>query len=152
MVKQSAGILMYRRASRGLEVFIVHPGGPFWKGKDAGVWSVPKGEVHDREELLDAAVREMKEETGINVIGRDFLGLGNVMLRSGKIIHCWATEGDWSGLLMGQSMVHLEFPKGSGKMISFPEVDKAGFFLVAEAWKKLHYPQTIFLNRLEEAL
>jgi predicted NUDIX family NTP pyrophosphohydrolase len=151
MLKDSAGLLMYKISNGELMVFIVHPGGPFWKDKDEGAWSIPKGEVDEGEELLSAAMREVKEETGLEA-KEPFIELGSVMQASGKIVYCWAFEGDWTGLLMGSSYVRMEWPLGSGKTISFPEVDKAGFFTLEEARRKLNPAQADFLDRLREKI
>lgn len=145
--KISAGLLMYRIKRENIECFIVHPGGPFWKHKDVGAWSLPKGEVEEGESLLDTAQREFHEETGIVPRG-PFTPLGSVTLKSGKQVHAWAFEGDWSGLLQTSTYVRLEWPKSSGKTIAFPEIDKAGFFSVSEAQKKLNPAQKEFIERL----
>lgn len=147
----SAGLLMYRRAKGTIECFIVHPGGPFWKNKDEGAWSIPKGEVEKGEELLETAQREFKEETGLTAHG-PFIPLESVTLKSGKCIHAWAFEGDWLGILATSSYVIMEWPKGSGKKHRFPEVDKAGFFTTQIAKKKLNGTQTEFIDRLLEKL
>lgn len=141
---------MYKRTDKGLLFFIVHPGGPFWKNKDAGAWSIPKGEVKEGEELIDCAIREMREETGINAAG-SFIELGTVKLKSGKIIHAWAFEGDWNGLLQSH-YTKVEWPISSGKIISVPEVDKAGFYTALEAKKRLNPAQAAFIDGLLEQI
>ena len=152
MPKTSAGILIYKYNDGKLKLFIVHPGGPFWKNKDEGAWSIPKGEVEQGEEkLLEVAKRELKEETGISIEG-NFIDLGEVKQKSGKIVKAWAIEGDWSGLLMCQSFVEIEWPYKSGKKIKIPEVDKAGFFSVEDAKRKINPAQREFIERLQEKL
>ena len=152
MPKTSAGILIYKYNDGKLKLFIVHPGGPFWKNKDEGAWSIPKGEVEQGEEnLLGVAKRELKEETGISIEG-NFIDLGEVKQKSGKIVKAWAIEGDWSGLLMCQSFVEIEWPYKSGKKIKIPEVDKAGFFSVEDAKRKINPAQREFIERLQEKL
>ena len=135
-----------------LEVFIVHPGGPFWKNKDESSWSIPKGELEEGEDLLSAAKREFMEETGLKIDSESFIQLGNVTLKSGKIVHAWAFEGDWSGLLMCQSYMNLEWPPRSGKLIKFPEVDKASFFSPEIAKKKINPAQRELIDKLEAVL
>ena len=152
-MKKSAGVLLYKWNKGKLKVFLVHPGGPFWKDKDEGVWSIPKGEVEEGEnDMLEVAIRELMEETGINLINRqrkEFVYLENVKQKSGKEVFCWAIEGDWSGLLMGSSYVKIEWPLKSGKIIKFLEVDRAGFFPIEQARKKINESQRDFFERLE---
>ena len=156
MVKKSAGLLMYRVKENKLEVFIVHPGGPFWKNKDLGAWSIPKGEVEetDSQNLLETAKREFKEETGMEtqLSNEKFMPLDSVRLKSGKVIYAWAFEGDWPGVLMCQTFVNIEYPPRSGKFQKFPEVDKAGFFSTLIAKKKINVAQSAFVDRLENKL
>ncbi len=155
MLRVSAGILLWRRSEKGIKVFLVHPGGPFWVGKDEKAWDIPKGEVEEGEDLWNAAVREMREETGIDLSEKrkeEFVSLGNIKRKDGKEIHIWALEGDWSGLLICKSWVEMEWPSKSGKKIRFPEVDKRGFFTIQEARKKVYPSLTVFLERLEEQL
>lgn len=149
--KVSAGLLMYRFNQGALEVFIVHPGGPYWKNKDEGAWSLPQGELEQGEEVFEAAKREFYEEIGMKPEGT-FIPLGQVTLNSGKDVHAWAFEGDWSGLLTTQSFMKAEWPPRSGKFISFPEVDKAAFVSCNTAKKKLHPAKALFVERLEEHL
>ena len=136
----------------GLRVFIVHPGGPFWKDKDEGVWGIPKGEIEDGEnDMLEVAKRELKEETGIDLFSRkkeEFADLGSVKQKSGKEVFCYAIEEDWTGLLICSSYFEMEWPTKSGKTIKFPEVDKAGFFFLEMARKKMNEAQREFLDRL----
>lgn len=149
--KISCGLLMYKKKEDAILYFIVHPGGPFWKNKDQETWSIPKGEPNPEEDLLEAAKREFYEETGIKSQG-EFIPLGSITQKSGKVVHCWAFEGDWSGLLMCKSFTKLEWPPRSGKMISVPEVDKAGFFTKEEARKRIIPAQFEIIERLEEYL
>ena len=148
--KISCGLLMYR-LKNGLELFLVHPGGPFFKNKDYGTWTIPKGEVNQGEKLIDTARREFGEETGIVAPDTNYIALGSVRLKSGKIIHGWAFEGDWSGLLRSNQF-SMEWPLKSGKMKSFPEADKAMFFSVEVAKKKIHPAQASFIDSLVESL
>lgn len=127
MLKKSAGILLYRINSSKLEVLLVHPGGPYWAKKDAGVWSVPKGEFEEVEDPLEAAKREMKEETGIKIKG-NFIELTPVKLKSGKMIYAWAVCGDCEAENITSNTFELEWPPKSGKREIFPEVDKAEWF------------------------
>lgn len=156
-MKESAGILLYKKSGEGLRVFLVHPGGPFWKDKEEGAWSIPKGEIDDGEsDMLDVGLRELEEETGIKIDRKEnerkFIDLGMIKLRSGKNVYAWACEGDWHGLLVCKSYVDMEFPARSGKHIKFPEVDKAGFFLIDIAKKKINGCQKEFIVRLEKKL
>ena len=131
-----------------LRVFLAHPGGPFWKDKDVGAWSIPKGEVEEGEnDLLEVARREFREETGIipPKESEKYFDLGEIKQKSGKIVHAWAFEGDWQGLLMCQSFVEIDF---RGKKIKIPEVDKAGFFSVEDAQKKINPAQFELVERL----
>ena len=153
MVQISAGLLMYRRKHGEPQFFIVHPGGPFWKNKNAGAWSIPKGGVREGESLLECAKREFYEETGIRVKDKkeNYIYLGFVKLKSGKIIYAWAFEGDWSGMLLKQSMVDIKLP-WSNKRKKVPEIDKAGFFPAKVAKEKLNPAQAEFVGLLEEKL
>src|SRR5437868_879860 len=132
MPKQSAGILVYRKANNVLQVFLVHPGGPFWKNKDEGAWSVPKGEYESDEDPLEAARREFYEETGHYIDGT-FIQLNPVRLKSGKIVNAWAVEGDIDHANIKSNLFEIEWPPKSGRMQSFPEVDRAGWFTIDEA-------------------
>ncbi len=147
MSKLSAGLLMYRIKNNRLEVFLVHPGGPFWKNKDSAAWSIPKGEIKQGENLIAAAKREFEEETGIKANG-NFIPLGTVK-RPGKIVHAWAFEGEWNGFLMKQQMIEINF---KGKKIKVPEIDNLGFFPLEKAREKIVAYQKDFLERLEKLL
>ena len=148
----SAGILVFRRSPSGLEVLIVHPGGPFWARRDEGIWSVPKGLFDPAiERPLDAANREFTEETGFTV--RDpFLDLGTLRQRSGKVIHAFAAKGDFDASTSVSNTFQMEWPKGSGRMREFLEVDRAEWFAIPEARAKLLPGQAGFLDRLVEAV
>lgn len=146
-MKQSAGILLYRKVKDELEVFLVHPGGPFFKNKDAGAWSIPKGEFADDEEPLAAAKREFEEETGQPVSG-GFISLGSVELKSGKIVHSWAVEGNIDHETIVSNTFELEWPPRSGKKIMVPEVDRAGWFDPATAKQKINQAQGVLIDRL----
>src|SRR3989338_1460712 len=150
-VIKSAGILLYK-IDNLLKVFLIHPGGPFFKNKDEGFLGIPKGQINLGENFLAAGIREMKEETGIEVSGKEFISLGTVKQKNGKIVHAWACEGDWSGLLICKSWVTLENPARSGNFVKFAEVNRAGFFTVEEARKKMNAAQWAFVERLENIL
>ena len=151
MAKQSAGILLYRKTGSGLQVFLVHPGGPFFKNKDMGAWSIPKGEFLDDEYPLDAAKREFHEETGQAVDG-DFITLSPVTLKSGKIIYAWAVEGDINPETIISNTFELEWPPNSGKRQSFPEIDRAGWFDLDEARLKINGAQARFIDDLQKTI
>jgi predicted NUDIX family NTP pyrophosphohydrolase len=135
-------------------VFLAHPGGPFFAGKDAGHWTIPKGEVDPGEDLLTAAIREVGEETGIVVHpGSQFIALGSVRQKGGKIVHAWAVESGWDDRRPVQSsLLTMEWPPGSGRRLEFPEVDRAQFFSVAEAKRRLKPAQAEFVDRLVQEL
>ena len=147
MPKRSAGILMYRRSENGLEVLLVHPGGPFWAKKDLGAWSIPKGEYSDAEEALAVAVREFEEETGLRPQG-DFQPLGELVQPGRKIVTAWAVEGDFDIATLKSNMFELEWPPKSGRKAYFPEVDRAAWFSLDQAGKKILPGQKEFLARL----
>lgn len=144
--KSAAGLLVYRR--RGvLEVFLVHPGGPFWARKDAGAWSLPKGEIGENEDALDAARREFTEETGFSVAG-EFHPLEPLRQAGGKLVYAWAVEGDCDPDELRSNLFSLEWPPRSGRMQDFPEVDRGGWFAIGEARKRILPAQAKFLDRL----
>jgi predicted NUDIX family NTP pyrophosphohydrolase len=147
----SAGLLLFRRGPTGLEVFLAHPGGPFWKNKDAGAWSIPKGLVNENEDLLAAAQREFLEETSIEPRG-PFRELGTVRQKAGKLIHAWAWEGEADPSQISSNTCRVEFPRGSGRMIEVPEVDRCEWFLLAAAREKINPAQAEFLDRLLAAV
>jgi predicted NUDIX family NTP pyrophosphohydrolase len=147
MPKVSAGILLYRRPAAGIELFLVHLGGPFWAKKDAGAWSIPKGEPAPGEDLLDAARREFREETGFALDG-PFLALAPVRQAGGKIVHAWAVEGDCDAAAVRSNSFRLEWPPRSGRMQDFPEIDRAQWFDLAIARGKLNRGQLPLLDAL----
>ena len=147
----SAGILLYRRRPSGLEVLLAHPGGPFWRGRDAGAWTIPKGLVAPGEALLDAARRELREETGLVPEG-PFLPLGSVRQKAGKTVHAWACEGDADPATVTSNTTTIEWPRGSGRRITYPEVDRCGWFALEVAREKLNPAQSELLGRLDAAL
>jgi predicted NUDIX family NTP pyrophosphohydrolase len=149
MPKQSAGLLMYRRGGGGLEVFLVHPGGPEWAKRDSGAWSIPKGEYSPQEDPLAAAVREFEEETGFKS-GAEFLELASLRQPSGKVVRAWAFEGDRDESAVRSNTFRKEWPPGSGRYQDFPEVDRAGWFGIEEAKEKILKGQAPFLDRLQE--
>ncbi|HVZ96353.1 MAG TPA: NUDIX domain-containing protein [Chitinophagaceae bacterium] len=149
--KHSAGLLAFKKNSGKTEVFLVHPGGPFWKNKDEGAWSIPKGEIEENEDILKAAIREFEEETGSPVSG-EFILLRPVKQKSGKIIHAWAAEHDMDATKIVSNTFEMEWPPKSGKRQSFPEIDKGGWFSIAEARKKINGAQVEFLDELERKI
>jgi predicted NUDIX family NTP pyrophosphohydrolase len=151
MAHVSAGLLMYRKRGAKLEVLLVHPGGPFWQNKDDGVWSIPKGEVAEGEDLLDAAKREFAEETGFTPAGQ-FIPLKAVKQKSGKIVHAWAVEGDLNTAAIRSNSFTMEWPPKSGKLAEFPEVDRAEFFDLETAKKKINPAQAAFVTELESQI
>jgi len=151
MSKKSAGILLYRKNQNQVEVFLIHPGGPFWKNKDNGAWSIPKGEYDDLEDAFDAALREFKEETGHTLQGNG-IPLTPVIMKSGKHIQAFAMEGDLNASEIQSNLFEMEWPPKSGKKQSFPEVDKASWFDVQIALKKINTTQAGLINELQKKL
>ena len=151
MPKLSAGLLMYRRRSGGLEVFLVHPGGPFWVKKDMGAWSIAKGEYAEGEEPLAAARREFQEETGFCADG-GFVELGAVKQAGGKVVRAWAVEGDCDPAALKSNLFEMEWPPRSGRKAEFPEVDRAGWFSMAEARERILEGQVPLLEALTSRL
>ena len=147
MPKQAAGILLYRRGANGLEVLLAHPGGPLWARKDAGAWTLPKGQFTEGELPLDAAKREFEEEMGTAPTGV-FEALGTVKQPSGKIIHAWAAESDFDVSTVKSNLFTMEWPPRSGRSGDFPEVDRAGWFSIEEARHKIIKGQAPFIERL----
>jgi predicted NUDIX family NTP pyrophosphohydrolase len=147
----SAGLLMYRLRKGVAEVFLVHPGGPFWSGKDAGAWSIPKGIINADEDPLAAARREFEEETGFKVSG-DFIQLSSVRLKSGKVLLAWAVERDCDPSRIKSNTFLMEWPPHSGRQQEFPEVDRAAWFAIGEARKKINQGQVPLLEELPRVL
>ncbi|HNY35238.1 MAG TPA: NUDIX domain-containing protein [Methanothrix soehngenii] len=151
MSVHSGGILLFRFRGEKLQVLLVHPGGPYWSGKDEGAWSIPKGVFEDHESPLQAAKREFKEETGHEVTGR-FTYLGEVLQSSKKTVHVWANESDLDASSATSNKFFMEWPRNSGFIREFPEVDKAEWFDVESARKKILKGQKGFIDRLAESL
>ena len=150
-MKKSAGILVYRLRSKVPEVFLVHPGGPFWKNKDDGAWSIPKGEFMDDEDPLEAAKREFEEETGMQCDG-DFIMLDPVKQKGGKLVLAWAIEKDIDPDKIKSNLFNIEWPPKSGKMQDFPEIDKGKWYELNEAKQKINSSQAAFIDQLAEKL
>jgi predicted NUDIX family NTP pyrophosphohydrolase len=151
MARISAGLLMYRRREGALEVFLVHPGGPFWARKDAGAWSIPKGEIDPEEDHLAAARRELIEETGLQAEGA-FLPLSPIRQSGGKIVHAFALEGDCDPEAIRSNSFEIEWPPRSGQQKSFPEVDRAAWFSLDLARQKINPAQIALLDELQTLL
>ena len=151
--KVSAGLLMYRVMVDGrLEVFLAHPGGPFFANKDTGAWSIPKGEVHGNEELLKTALREFEEETGIKPQG-EYLSLGAITKKNGKIVHAWAFEGDCDkDKPIRSNTFTIEWPPHSGQKQEFPEIDQGAFFDCETAQQNINPAQAVLIERLKSLL
>jgi predicted NUDIX family NTP pyrophosphohydrolase len=156
--KPSAGILLFRRGGRGLEVLLAHPGGPYWSRQDYGSWSVPKGIAEPDEAPEDVAAREFAEETGFDLANVaadpacERLDIGEVSLKSGKVIHAWAIEGDLDPALAHSNEVEIEWPPRSGRRQAIPEVDRVAWFDAEEARRRAHPAQATFVDRLEALL
>lgn len=154
----SAGILLFRRVSGALEVLLAHPGGPYWQRQDFGSWSLPKGLAEGDEALEAVAAREFAEETGSEVVNvaldprRAPLALGEVTLKSGKVIHAWAVEGDLDPALASSNEIEIEWPPRSGRRLVIPEVDRVAWFGLEEARRRAHPIQAEFVDRLETRL
>ena len=149
--KQSAGLLLYRRNSDDVEVLLGHPGGPFWRNKDLGSWSIPKGLIAEGETPLAAARREFAEETGHRPRGKS-LPLGGARQPGGKLVHIWAVEDDWDAASLKSNMFEMEWPPRSGRRQSFPELARAAWFNITEADEKILKGQVVFLTRLLAAV
>lgn len=146
-MKKSAGILLYRFIANETQFFLVHPGGPFWKNKDAGAWTIPKGELENDEEGLATAKREFKEETGIDING-NFLPLTPIKQKAGKMVYAWAIEGNIDADIITSNTFKMQWPPKSGKFIDVPEVDKAGWFSAEEAKQKISTGQIPLIDEL----
>jgi predicted NUDIX family NTP pyrophosphohydrolase len=151
VTKRSAGLLLYRRRNGPAEVFLVHPGGPFWAKKDLGAWSIPKGEYAEGEDPLSAARREFEEETSFPAPPH-CLALGEVKQAGGKVVTAWAAEGDYDPEKLVSNQCQLEWPPRSGRIIDVPEVDRAAWFPIGEARERLLKSQQPFLDRLVQLL
>jgi predicted NUDIX family NTP pyrophosphohydrolase len=151
MPKQSAGLLLYRKRAEQLQVFLVHPGGPFWQNKDEGAWSIPKGEFAPDEDPLTVAQRELLEETDLKVDG-PFTPLQPTKQRSGKVVHAWAVAADSDIKEIKSNTFSIEWPPKSGKLREFPEVDRAEWFDVPAAMQKINEAQRVFLTQLATIL
>jgi predicted NUDIX family NTP pyrophosphohydrolase len=147
MPKTAAGLLLYRRGSLGVEVLLAHPGGPFWARKDLGAWTIPKGEIDPGEDPVAAARREFREEIGLDVSG-PVEPLGQIRQPGGKVVRIWTAEGDFDPSQLASNTFEMEWPKGSGKVRVFPEVDRAGWFELAEARRRILPGQAPFLDAL----
>ncbi|MBB6145753.1 putative NUDIX family NTP pyrophosphohydrolase [Silvibacterium bohemicum] len=147
MPKLSAGLLMYRRSHDGIEVFLVHPGGPFWAQKDLGAWSIPKGEYLEGELPLQAAMREFREETGFEVDGEPF-ELGTIKQNSGKLVSVWAIEGDCDPASLVSNTCEIEWPPRSGRKMEIPEVDRGAWFDIDQARQHILQSQSPALDLL----
>ena len=151
MPRTSAGLLPYRRRKGRVEVFLVHPGGPFCVNKDEHAWSVAKGEVEPDEDLLNAAHREFSEETGLTLAGRT-IPLAPIRQASGKLVHVWAIEADIDPSVVQSNSFPLEWPPRSGQVRQFPEVDRAAWFDLADARSKIHKGQIALLDEVNSKL
>ncbi|MES1242020.1 MAG: NUDIX domain-containing protein [Acidobacteriota bacterium] len=151
MPKTSAGLLVYRLREGGLEVFLAHPGGPFWARKDLGAWSIPKGELGESEDPLEAAIREFREETGLDIEG-SFEPLTPRKMSGGKLVHAWAVEGDLDPRQVRSNTFLLEWPRGSGRQKEVPEIDRAEWFGIEEAKRRILSGQVGFLDELSDLL
>jgi predicted NUDIX family NTP pyrophosphohydrolase len=150
-VRQSAGLVMFRRVGDRIEVLLAHPGGPFWQSRHEGAWTIPKGGIHDGEEPLESARREFKEETSFEPC-EPFIPLGHIVQRSGKVVHAWAFEGDCDPAALISMKTTTEWPLRSGKHIVIPEIDRVQFFSLDDARSVINPAQTTLLDRLVSAL
>lgn len=150
--KRSAGLLLYRRTDGGIEILIAHPGGPFWAKRDEGAWTIPKGLIEDGESDLEVARREFREETGHPAPIDGTFPLGEIQLRSGKIVAGWAAEGDLDPSAARSNLATVEWPPRSGRQIRIPEIDRVAWVSPAEAKRLLNPAQAAFVDRLLEAL
>jgi len=149
MVRISAGLLMYRKREGRIEVLLVHPGGPFFARRDEGAWSIPKGEIDPDEDALAAAQREFREETGLSA-GGPFLDLGSVRQKGGKVVRAWAFAGDCDPQAIRSNTFTMEWPPRSGCVREFPEIDRAAFFSLQEARRRINSGQVPLLDALEQ--
>jgi predicted NUDIX family NTP pyrophosphohydrolase len=149
--RASAGLLLFRRGAGRLELFLAHPGGPFWQTRDDGAWTIPKGLAEEGEDPLAAACREFKEETGLSPEG-PFIPLGSVRQKAGKVVHAWAWEGNADPAAIASNLVKTEWPRGSGRWLTFPEVDRCAWFDPRVAREKINSAQAALIDRLETEL
>lgn len=152
--KRSAGILLYRRQRDEVEFLLVHPGGPFWVKKDAGAWSIPKGQIEEEEEPRACAIRELEEELGpaASLEPEELIGLGSIRQRAGKVVEAWAAEGEFDPADLDSNTFSMEWPPKSGSQQEFPEVDRAEWFDLETAREKILPAQAKLLDRLLEKL
>lgn len=154
----SGGVLLYRQRDGILEFLLAHPGGPYWSARDNGAWTIPKGIAKPDEALAAVAIREFKEETGFDLAaisvdpGRPPRSLGEVTLKSGKVVHGWAVEGDLDPSKATSNEAEIEWPPRSGRRLVIPEIDRVEWFGAVEARRRIHAAQAAFIDRLEEAL
>jgi predicted NUDIX family NTP pyrophosphohydrolase len=151
-MRVSGGILLYRRTPDGLEMLLAHPGGPYFKDRDEGHWTIPKGEPDPGEALVDAASREFAEETGLPLPAGPSIELGSITQKGGKVVHAWAVEGDIHPDLAHSNDIEIEWPPRSGRMQRFPEIDRVAWFSPAEARRRIKEAQIPLLDRLETTL
>jgi predicted NUDIX family NTP pyrophosphohydrolase len=147
----SAGLLLYRRRDGVLQFFLAHPGGPFWRAREEGAWTIPKGVVEEGEAPFAAAKREFHEETGFQPEG-PFRELGSIRQKAGKVVHAWAVEGDADPDAIQSNVVRVEWPRGTGRWVSYPEVDRCGWFDAEQAKRLVNPAQADLIDRLEKAL
>jgi predicted NUDIX family NTP pyrophosphohydrolase len=152
MPKRSAGLLLFKREAGELRVLLVHPGGPFWQKRDHGSWSIPKGEYAEDEDPRAVALREFEEETGVAVASGNFIPLGDVRQAGGKVVTAWALEGEIDPETIVSNTFEMIWPPKSGRRKTFPEIDRAGWFTLAEAGEKILDGQRPFLERLAAAV
>lgn len=151
-MRVSAGLLLFRRSTAGLEVLLAHPGGPFFEGRDQGHWTILKGEPDADEPLEDAARREFVEETGLPAPDAPLIALGSIVQKGGKVVHAWAVEGDLDPEAAHSILIEIEWPPRSGRMQPFPEIDRVAWFEPQEARRRIKEAQIPLIDRLEAAL
>ena len=152
MPKLSAGLLLFRHVDDSVEVLVAHPGGPIWARRDSGAWSLPKGAANDGESLIEAAYREFEEETGHPAPRAEAIDLGEVRMRSGKVVHGWGVEGDLDPATIRSLLVEVEWPPKTGRLVSVPEIDRVAWVRPSEARRRLNPAQAMFVDRLLRTL